>query len=73
MRIVTSGPISSYFGIIPQQGSADRGFLQRDEICRIIGTDSLEYGAMDGLLKTVETVAVISVWDVLAGIPVEME
>ena len=57
MRI-SSPPVRfpCYFGIdTPSKEQLLGASYSVDEICRIIGTDSLEYLSMEGLLKTVET------------------
>ncbi|NLO83395.1 MAG: amidophosphoribosyltransferase [Clostridiales bacterium] len=56
MRI-SSPPVRfpCYFGIdTPSKEQLIGASYSVDEICRIIGTDSLEYLSMEGLLKTVE-------------------
>ena len=72
---LTSGPISCYFGIdTPSKDQLIGASYSVDEICRIIGTDSLEYLSMDGLLKTVESSGCDFCLGCFSGeYPVEME
>lgn len=76
MRI-SSPPVRfpCYFGIdTPSKDQLIGASYSVDEICRIIGTDSLEYLSMDGLLKTVESSGCDFCLGCFSGeYPVEME